>query len=274
MSKRVVLKLNGTLEQGFQGMLEIGMEGELHFTEQLGALPPSPELAERLFYWQQDYRKLSKWTRITLKHVSTQIGALNYGEQIERCRQSAKALVQDFRHWLKAETFLAIDKHLRTSLNPNEPVRLLLRTPDQRLHRLPWHLWDFVEDYPQAEVAFGTHLSQRTLNKRAASGKIRILAILGDRSGINIEHDRLLLENLPDVTIEFLVEPSLPQISQQLWERDWDILFFAGHSRTEEQQGCIYINAQESLSIEDLKLGLKRAINNGLKLAIFNSCDG
>lgn len=274
MSKRVVLKLTGTLEQGFQVILDIGLEGEMHFTEQSGSLPPALALAERLFQWQQDYHKLTKWTRITFKAASTQIGALSYGEQIERCRQSANALVQEFRHWLRSETFLSIEKHLRTSLSPGETIRLLIRSLDQRLHRLPWHLWDFVEDYPRVEVAFGTSLSRRTPNKQLTSDKIRILAILGDSSGIDVEADRALLESLPDATIEFLVEPSLPRISRHLWEQHWDILFFAGHSQTEAQRGCIFINAQESLSIEDLKLGLKRAINNGLKLAIFNSCDG
>ena len=36
----------------------------------------------------------------------------------------------------------------------------------------------------------------------------------------------------------------------------------------------IYLNENESLTISDLKYALIKAVENGLKLAIFNSCDG
>ncbi|MBD2028203.1 CHASE2 domain-containing protein [Leptolyngbya sp. FACHB-711] len=274
MSKRVVLKLDGNLEQGFQVTLEIGVEGELYFVEQSGRLPPAQNLATQLEQWQQDYRKLSRFTRIVLKNASTQLGALNYGEQIEICRQAAEALTQELRFWFGSASFSAIDKCLRTILSPHESIRVLIRTHDQRLHHLPWHHWDFVEDYTHAEVAFGTPISRRNVSQPSTSEGVRILAILGDSSGIDIEHDRQILENLPGAMVEFLVEPSLSEISQQLWEQRWNVLFFAGHSRTEANQGRIFINPQESLSIEDLKLGLRQSIAHGLKLAIFNSCDG
>ena len=57
----------------------------------------------------------------------------------------------------------------------------------------------------------------------------------------------------------------------------WEILFFAGHSQTEGETGRIYLNEQRkdnSLTIEQLQASLRIAIANGLKLAIFNSCDG
>jgi hypothetical protein len=51
-------------------------------------------------------------------------------------------------------------------------------------------------------------------------------------------------------------------------------LFFAGHSETDNNQGKIWINKTQYLTIEDLKYGLRKAIRSGLQLAIFNSCDG
>ena len=54
-------------------------------------------------------------------------------------------------------------------------------------------------------------------------------------------------------------------------------MFFAGHSQTEGKTGRIYLNedtTNNSLTIEQLQASLKIAIANGLKLAIFNSCDG
>ena len=50
--------------------------------------------------------------------------------------------------------------------------------------------------------------------------------------------------------------------------------FFAGHSESIENTGHIFINPQESLTLEELKYGLRQAIAQGLQLAIFNSCDG
>ncbi|GAA6620839.1 CHASE2 domain-containing protein [Scytonema sp. NUACC26] len=53
-------------------------------------------------------------------------------------------------------------------------------------------------------------------------------------------------------------------------------LFFAGHSSTHisGETGLIYINQTESLTINQLKYSLRQAVERGLKLAIFNSCDG
>ena len=109
------------------------------------------------------------------------------------------------------------------------------------------------------------------------SGEVRILSVLGDRTGIDIESDQALLESLPDVYLRLLSEPNQQQVTDQLWEVPWDILFFAGHSEApngENTPGQIRLNAQESLSLGDLKYGLRKATARGLKLAIFNTCDG
>jgi branched-chain amino acid transport system substrate-binding protein len=76
--------------------------------------------------------------------------------------------------------------------------------------------------------------------------------------------------------LTFLVKQSLQKINDRLWQEKWDIIFFAGHSNSEPngQDGRIYINDTESLTIDELSNGLRNAIKNGLKLAIFNSCDG
>ena len=57
-------------------------------------------------------------------------------------------------------------------------------------------------------------------------------------------------------------------------EQPWDIIFFAGHSKTEGATGRLYINQTDSLTIDELREALRKAIASGLQLAIFNSCDG
>ena len=100
------------------------------------------------------------------------------------------------------------------------------------------------------------------------------MAILGHSAGLDVEADRGLLESLPNAEVVFLVEPQRREINDQLWEECWDIIFFAGHSETEGETGKIYINPTESLTINELWYALRKAVHGGLKLALFNSCDG
>ncbi|MGH2413402.1 MAG: CHASE2 domain-containing protein, partial [Microcystaceae cyanobacterium] len=140
----------------------------------------------------------------------------------------------------------------------------------------PWHLWKFFEDYPKAEMALSTSEYQRA-NKSIAKlprAKVRILAILGNSKGIDLRKDRAFLEQLSTHSeIKFLVEPQPEQLNNQLWQQNWDILFFAGHSHSQEK-GVLQLNQKDRLTLDKLKYALSKAITGGLKLAIFNSCDG
>lgn len=97
---------------------------------------------------------------------------------------------------------------------------------------------------------------------------------MGNSDGIDVEQDRQLLEKLPDATTTFLVESQYSNISDELWKQPWNILFFAGHSKSEGNAGCIYINQTDKLTIDQLRYALTNAVANGLQLAIFNCCDG
>jgi CHASE2 domain-containing sensor protein len=271
MAKRVVLRMDGTLEQGFQATLEIGEIGCLPDVEATGSLPAAPELLESLEQWRTLYRQSSHPTRISLQQITVRMGALN---RLEECHRVSKELQGHLQRWIESASFHSIDRQLRESLNVQEPVQVLLRARDRRLHLLPWHLWDFFERYSQAELALSAPPGRILPSPKNAQSTVKVLAILGDRRGIDTEADRQFLNHLPNAEITFLVEPSRQQITHQLWEQNWDILFFAGHSQTQENQGQIHLNPQESLTIAELNYGLRTAIANGLQLAIFNSCDG
>lgn len=280
VGKRVVLKLDGELEQfGFQVSLEIAPEGDRPLIETIGALPPNPELITLLTAWQKAYCNQENPSRIIPQEIVYR-GSVNW---LEECRQTAFRLREQLNYWLASPTFRPIDQRLRERLSLSEPIRILIRTQDRNLRRLPWHLWDFMEHYTRAEVALSAPSYERIeAPPTNPSGTVRILAILGHRRGIDIETDRTLLENLPTAEVAFLVEPRRQELNQRLWEQSWDILFFAGHSQSEEQKGRLFINPQESLTLEELSYGLRRAISPGeqttnfrrLQLAIFNSCDG
>jgi CHASE2 domain-containing sensor protein len=271
MSKRAILRLDGCLETGFHVTLEVGAEGNLNMAEGDGHLAASPELIACLAQWQSSYGDLSHGTRIKVNNIRVQKAST---QSVEVCRRDGQALQLAFQGWLGGEAFRSIDMQLREVVTHDDLVRVVIRTKDRRLHLLPWHTWRFVDHY-RAEVGFS--LSSRQASEPIALsqfGKVKILAILGHSAGIDTLADRKLLEGLPDADVTFLVEPDRQQINDQLWEQRWDILFFAGHSLTRDGAGIIHINPEDCLSVEDLKFGLRRAIDRGLQLAIFNSCDG
>jgi CHASE2 domain-containing sensor protein len=270
MSKRAILRCDGTLERGFGVILEIRAADSSIFTEVTGALPPAIDLLQLLTTWQHHYLGSVGVTRISLENIGTRTGNLS---EIVQCRQLAKELEFALKTWLASAQFQPIEQRLRETLTVQDSVELLLRTKDARLHRLPWHVWDFIERYPHAELSIGS-APQSIVKPQLTHHKVRILAILGDRQGIDIEADRQLLASLPETDVVFLVEPSREEVYSHLWEQAWDVLFFAGHSNTEQQQGRIHLSGGKSLTIDELRYGLRRSIGRGLQLAIFNSCDG
>ncbi|MBD1846963.1 CHASE2 domain-containing protein [Cyanobacteria bacterium FACHB-63] len=270
MSKRVVLRCDGSLEQGFRVILEISDRNTPVFTEAIGSLPAAPDLLDQLTQWQQHYRQSLGVTRISLESISVQTGKLS---EIQDCRTVSNTLQTRLKQWLASPEFQLIEQRLRETLATQDSIEILLRTNDAQLYRLPWHVWDFIERYPQTEVLLSSSPERVNLPERTHD-RVRILAILGDRQGIDTEADRQLLEALPNADVTFLVEPSRQQVYRDLWDQAWDILFFAGHSTTEQQHGRLYLNPSESLTLEELRYGLRRAIAKGLQLAVFNSCDG
>lgn len=289
MSKLVVLELDGTFEQGFRITLEIYREDvTLNSSALLPArlksrLPQNSELPRILHqHWQEKYRSLGapyrRKTDDRAFRIKPQkiVHRKSRDRQIEECRLSARKLGVSLNQWLNSEEFAPIEKQLRSHLQPEEEIRFLIRTEDRQLQKLPWQEWDLFQHYPRAETA----LSPPELKVRDSvpnvdrAAKVRILAILGHDEGIDTQRDRQLLEALPHAEVIFLVRPQRSTVVEQIWENAWDIIFFAGHSETEGETGRIYLNESESLSIDELWFGLKKAVDRGLQLAIFNSCDG
>jgi CHASE2 domain-containing sensor protein len=275
MRKLVVLKLDGDLEVGVRVTLEIGEEGFRPSTEISGQLPPNPDMATSLDQWRSSYCSLGN-ARIKAKKI---IYDGSISQSREDCQNSANELRKHLNNWLLSESFRPVREKWLKHLMPEDEVRVLIRTPCLQLKKLPWHLWDLVDlDYTKAEVALSVPQSEQVaataLQTSAHRKKIRILAILGDSEGIDVEQDRQLLEKLPGAATTFLVKPQRQDINDELWKQPWNILFFAGHSKSEGDTGCIYINQTDKLTIDELRYALRNAVANGLQLAIFNSCDG
>ncbi|MBD2206472.1 CHASE2 domain-containing protein [Calothrix sp. FACHB-1219] len=277
MSKLLVFSLlGGDFKQGFAVVTaQLWDTNQSLSVKFIGSLPPVPELPNIYHKWRLLYEavhcRLGSKQRIKVNQQD--ITNISINDFNDVCQQ----LQRYINDWLKSESFQNIERQLRTLLSPNDEIRVIFETNVALLHRLPWHLWDFFEHYPQAELALSNQeYSSLHLTQKTPTGKVKILAILGNSVGIDIEKDRYWLEGLADTQVKFLVEPTRKELDEQLWNQDWDILFFAGHSASlaDGELGQIDINQTDSLTIPQLKNALKKVILQGLKLAIFNSCDG
>ncbi|MEG4202685.1 CHASE2 domain-containing protein [Microcoleus sp. Pol7_A1] len=218
------------------------------------------------FYRKLEVMKKGKITKISVK-------------------KSAVSVENSVNNWLnsKDDSFQAVQEKLLEILIAEEGnIRLMIQTDDIYLWRLPWHLWSKFERFKVEPVFSRLHSNanrQSNLKLIRAKSKVRILVILGDSTDINVQADLLLLKESiasNDAEIETLVATSSRDLNAQLWEQNWDILFFAGHSSSGDDYsyGQLKLSETETIAIKDLKYGLENAIKHGLKLAIFNSCDG
>ncbi len=190
-------------------------------------------------------------------------------------QQICLQLETQLNQWLQSPAFVTLDQRLRMRLDASQPLLVTIETDDILLRHLPWHLWNLLESCSAANIAVSAQDYERVETVRISRTQLRILAILGHSEGIDIQQDRRVLEQLPDAEVVFLTEPQRSELDQWLWHPEgWDILFFAGHSSSQQSQGRLYLNPTETLTIEQLRNGLKAAIRQGLQLAIFNSCDG
>ncbi|HEY9862111.1 MAG TPA: CHASE2 domain-containing protein, partial [Candidatus Obscuribacterales bacterium] len=283
MSRLVVLKLgHGNWQQGLPTVIAQVWEAEGATPMQLsGSLPSAPELASLYQQWRSLYEAF--YHPLCGHHASTRSGIEIEEEGVTHVsRAKFDQLSQQLKHqlddWLNASSFSKVERRLRTKLSPLDEIRVIVETDDRQLRRFPWHLWSFFDDYPQAEVALSApEYKQVSFSRPASANQVRILAVLGNSQGIDIQQDRILLEQLPYVKTTFLVEPQRQTLDQQLWDQQgWDIFFFAGHSTSQAdgELGEMVLNQTDSLTITHLKNALTAAIARGLKIAIFNSCDG
>ena len=284
MNPLVVLNLGpGNCQKGLANVTaQLWLEGNQVPVKYRGSLPAAVHLPELYQQWKALYEALNNpfGYRISLDDIEFDPEPVTNVSSTE-FRRLSEQLKTEIDNWLNSGSFRNIDQQLRTKLNAEENIRVILETDDPFLQKLPWHLWQFFGHYPKAEMALSPQEYERVPTSPARIDRhMRILVVLGHSDGINIQPDRLMFENA-DAETFVLKEPKRSELDECLWdENGWDILFFAGHSTSQaldptgKPTGQIFLNPEEQLSVDQLRNALRAAINCGLKLAIFNSCDG
>ncbi|MBD2358574.1 substrate-binding domain-containing protein [Tolypothrix sp. FACHB-123] len=275
MSKVVELTLEeGDFETGFPVILDISDDSLGNHKGRIrirASLPPGSIVASNYTQWQEIYQKLET------KYRRAPVVIPDNPASPEECRELFENLKNSINNWLKSNEFRPIEQELFRSLNSSDEIRVIVRTAHPKLRKLPWESWDFFEHFDNAAVAISPldhRLPETTPNRNSI---VKILAIFGSSTDINIDKDRELLEKLRQAGayVRILKSPKRPDF-ETLWDENWDILFFAGHSYSHnDDKGFIYINENEKVALSELKHTLRKVIKDGgLQLAIFNSCDG
>ncbi|TAG63155.1 MAG: hypothetical protein EAZ28_01525 [Oscillatoriales cyanobacterium] len=265
MSKLVILEIGDVdSEQRYPVALRIGDSIHSAMAESRGRLPPAKDFLkayedlrlERTVRGFGCYRKLEhkkgQITKSSVQELAVQVKA-----RINTWLNSGDSLFQSVR-----------DKLLQVLSAEKGNVRLMIQTDDIYFWGLPWHLWDKLDEL-KIEPSF-SRLTNTLGNYQPTNSKnkVRILVVLGGHTDINLQADleywKSLIER--DAEIEAVTIPIIwlllrqyncmagilflrksliairsTQLNEQLWKRNWDILFFAGHSSSNSDYSLLSV---------------------------------
>jgi CHASE2 domain-containing sensor protein len=279
MVKFLTLELDGKFDTGFKAKLEI--RPDLNSRPQTvvkAQLPANVELLNIYRQWQRHYSELEGFFKALKDNYPEQITNSSQQElAFQNCQEKAKLFEHSLNIWLNnSPEFEPIKTAILRSGNN---FRLWLQTDNIWLQRLPWEKWQILQN-TSADIAIIVSEYDTLARQLKNHEKIRILAILGYATDLkSLEEDRKILDDIAGKAgAEIIWEkaPTPHELNQLLRQETWNILFFSGHSAsTEDGQDCeIQLTQTHKLKIADFRFSLGEATKNGLKLAIFNSCDG
>jgi CHASE2 domain-containing sensor protein len=270
-------------DSGYCVSLKICEDGDRLIQEKgIGWLPTHLDLESSYQMWKTSFK--------TLKTRSYEDWEIDDGivtnratfEDTDLCLEWARNLESDFQEWLQDSsnsTWREIQNTLiRELAEYSENIRLVIKA-DSSLRKLPWEEWSLLKLYPNLEIILSLEnydREQRHISSQSTS-RVDILALFGNSQNLDLQPDREALEQLKKkgATLDFLKQPTAQEFIQKLRRVEgWSILFFAGHSGVKNERGKICINEQVNLEVEQFKDALQEAVRNGLKIAIFNSCQG
>jgi CHASE2 domain len=206
--------------------------------------------------------------------------------------QAEAKLLYEFHQWLRSKELYDIRSAL-TAINQdvneprNSPIDIFISCNTPELTRLPWEAWELSTQFSTIKLRIARqplNIQQTIKQLKRTSGKVRVLAIFGDDSGLNFQKEKqaiLALKKLIKVDlISWQANKDIQEFKCEIVEKltsnqGWDILFFAGHSReTDLTGGQISIAPNATISLSEIENPLTTAIERGLQFALFNSCDG
>ena len=161
------------------------------------------------------------------------------------CWESYQNLTTELNNWLKSERWLKISDLLIEYFDKSGEIYVTIKTDSALSKQLPWQEWNIFKEYSQIEIAISPpeYEAPPGWDNIKRHPQVRILVILGDNDGINLEKDLHLLNEVRKYAGDptFLLQPTLEELKTYLKEeKGWNIIFYSGHSETNENgQGCL-----------------------------------
>ncbi|MEO1559125.1 MAG: CHASE2 domain-containing protein, partial [Cyanobacteria bacterium J06632_19] len=234
--------------------------------------------------WQRTYFSFYQSEEMRGRAVGGGIVAPTLDFHAELVKAESR-FMYEFHRWLKdAELYDIRDEIIRAFSETNQPIRLFLTCATLDLERLPWEAWEIGKAVQVIRAPVNVVAPSVNQKQVQRQGRPRILAILGDDTGLDFQEDKEAVKSLLRIAeVQFVgwqPEQTCTQVIQKIRdaiadERGWDVLFFAGHSNeTDMTGGELGIAPGVSISIQEIAPQLSAAKERGLQVAIFNSCSG
>jgi hypothetical protein len=298
MAKRIYLEFRSSVR--LQGKID-ALPVSLTIYDEIGRLEGKnsflsviPDLLRSSFRkWQQYISPTSQDP--TVRRIRFQPKSPDDKVEIDRHNINFEQIADEFKanlnRWLNTgwcdengDRDLIIQTTLESYYLDRDEVQIFIQTDNQELRGLPWQEWKVLQEFftihADTELSISSTNFKRPQRKEIllADARIRILAIFGDEK-LDLTEEKTLITNLEKYggVICILNQPDRSTLERALQDpHGWHILFFAGHSGSNEDGNLGWIENQpgEKIAIEDLKNLLQKLIQDKLQLAIFNSCDG
>ncbi|MGL5065163.1 MAG: CHAT domain-containing tetratricopeptide repeat protein [Microcoleus sp.] len=285
MNLRVNLTLgSGNLKTGFPHIIAEVKTSGVTENKFIGSLPSAPAVEEMQRRWKAicDVQVGRINSRIKIKKT----GKTNFSEDDPAAvYQGLNAVMNE---WLASEGFhREIEERLRNAIGTidsrSTAFEIFLESSDPEIWELPWDAWKFRKDYQNCEIVksssqYKKYPKQATVGGMPLPSRGRILCVWGNSQGIDLKKDKKSIEKSVGhrCELEFLKQPAPEALRAYLLdERNWQILYYGGHSNRNATHGWLDINQTESdntVTVEYLKDSLEQSIFKGLELLILNSC--
>lgn len=237
--------------------------------------------------WQRAYLSFYQSEHMRGRTVGGGVASLTLDWHAELVKAETK-LMYEFHRWLRSAELYEIREAIAQASQQlvmsgtTQALQVFLTCAPIELDRFPWEAWEFATSAAIQIIRAPLNIGNQTAPLGKRQGRTRILAILGDDTGLNFEADRLAVESLfPGVKfVGWQPEQTPSQVIQQISDaiadpQGWDVLFFAGHSNESEMTGGeLGIAPGVSISMSEIAPQLSVAKKRGLNVAIFNSCSG
>lgn len=291
----VVIRIgSGDFETGFRVHFEIFNNGRpVGGRRDCPNIPANANLPRFYQEWSTAYQRLGSLRlgsnipdEIPMAPIKPVDGQRTHYNAGEACKQATHKLESAIKEWFAHQDFQYLDALIKGEAIVHRDISIPVifdidtgnAINDDLLKKIPWHEWSlFRRTLPNAEAVLSTGRFQDVV---PLTLPVKVLVVLGsNEGGLQLDDDEKEWSKLEKLGAELAIvkQPSLEELDNVLRSRPWDILFFGGHSTTQKdtlEDGYLQINDHDIIKLEVLDEALFQATQKGLKLAIFNSCDG